>query len=144
MDKFQWFRDAKFGMMVHWGLYALPAGEWRGRRMGYIGEWIQSKYRIPNREYHALARAFNPILFSPEEWVDLALAAGMRYLVVTAKHHEGFALFRSRADGFNAVDATPFGRDIVGELAEACAKKGLKLGLYYSQDLDWAHPHGGG
>ena len=73
MDKFQWFRDAKFGMMVHWGLYALPAGEWRGRRMGYIGEWIQSKYRIPNREYHALARAFNPILFSPEEWVDLAL-----------------------------------------------------------------------
>ena len=130
--------------MLHWGLYALPAGEWKGQRISYIGEWAQSYFRIPNAEYHPLAKAFNPILFQPEEWVIAAKNAGMHYLVFTAKHHEGFAMFRSKADSFNVVDATPFGRDIVEELANACAKHGMKLGLYYSQDLDWSHPHGGG
>lgn len=144
MDKFTWFREAKFGLMVHWGLYSLPAGEWKGERMAYIGEWIQSRFRIPNAEYHALARAFNPMLFDAEEWVSLAQDAGMRYIVFTAKHHEGFAMFRSRASRFNIVDATPFGRDVVEELANACARKGMRLGLYYSQDLDWSEPNGGG
>ena len=144
MDKFTWFREAKFGLMVHWGLYSLPAGEWKGERMAYIGEWIQSRFRIPNAEYHALARAFNPMLFNAEEWVSLAQDAGMRYIVFTAKHHEGFAMFRSRASRFNIVDATPFGRDVVEELANACARRGMKLGLYYSQDLDWSEPNGGG
>ncbi len=144
MNKYEWFRSAKFGLMVHWGLYCLPAGEWKGQRMDYIGEWIQSKYRIPNAEYHRLASVFNPILFDADEWVNLAQDAGMNYMVVTAKHHEGFAMYHSKADKFNIVDATPFKRDVIGELANACAKKGMKLGLYYSQDLDWCEPNGGG
>lgn len=142
--KFEWFQEAKFGMMIHWGLYSLLGGEWRGRRMDYIGEWIQSKYEIPNAEYHQLARAFNPIYFNADEWVSVAQDAGMKYMVVTAKHHEGFAMYHSRVSAFNVVDATPFGRDVIGELAEACARKNMKLGLYYSQDLDWSEPNGGG
>ncbi len=139
-----WFREAQFGMMVHWGLYALLGGEWKGRRMPYIGEWAQQYFRIPNAEYAALARAFNPILFNAKEWVRTAVDAGMKYLVVTAKHHDGFALYHSRVSKFNVVDATPFGRDVIGELAEACRDEGIRLGLYYSQDLDWSDPDGGG
>ena len=141
----RWFREAQYGMMVHWGLYALIGGEWKGRRMDnrYIGEWAQQYFRIPNAEYAALAKAFNPICFNADEWVQIARDAGMKYLVFTSKHHDGFAMFRSKVSKFNVVDATPFGRDVVGELAEACRKHGLKLGLYYSQDLDW-HERGGG
>ena len=141
----RWFKEAQYGMMVHWGLYSLIGGEWKGRRMDnrYIGEWAQQYFRIPNAEYAALAKAFNPILFNADEWVQLARDAGMKYLVFTSKHHDGFAMFRSKVSKFNIVDATPFGRDVVGELAEACRKHGLKLGLYYSQDLDW-HERGGG
>ena len=144
MDSKQWFRQAQFGMMVHWGLYCLPAGEWKGKRMPYIGEWAQAYFRIPNAEYHALANAFNPILFDADEWIRLAADAGMKYIVVTAKHHEGFAMFHSRVSKFNVVDATPFGRDVIYELANACARHGVRLGLYYSQDLDWSEPNGGG
>ncbi len=130
-------------MMVHFGLYSIPAGEWKGQRMSEIAEWIQSYFRIPNKEYHRLAEVFNPLCFNADEWVDLAKEAGMQYMVVTSKHHEGFALFDSKADAFNAKN-TPFGRDLIAELAESCYKKGLKFGLYYSQALDWAHPDGGG
>ena len=144
MDKFEWFKEAKFGMMIHWGLYCLPAGEWKGQRMDYIGEWLQSRYRIPNAEYHPLASAFNPILFNADEWAQLAADAGMKYMVFTAKHHEGFAMYHSRVDKFNIVDATPYGRDVMYELANACARHGIKFGLYYSQDLDWSDPDGGG
>lgn len=144
MNNKDWFRTAGFGMMIHWGLYALPAGEWKGKRMPYIGEWAQSYFRIPNEEYHQLAKAFQPICFRAEEWVKLAKEAGMQYLVVTTKHHDGFALFSSKTDDFNTVKATPFGRDVIAELAEACQKHGVRLGLYYSQDLDWSHPDGGG
>jgi len=144
MTSRDWFKQAKFGMMVHWGLYSLPAGEWKGRRMPFVGEWAQSYFRIPNAEYGALTDAFNPILFDADAWVELALAAGMQYLVVTSKHHDGFAMYRSHVDSYNIVDATPFKRDVIGELAEACCKHGLKLGLYYSQELDWHEPHGGG
>lgn len=144
MDMRRWFRDAKYGMMVHWGLYSLLAGEHRGRRGSEYAEWIQSYARIPNIEYGALARAFQPVYFSAEEWVLFAKRCGMQYLVVTSKHHDGFALFRSRVDDYNVCDRTPFGRDVIAELAEACQKHGLKLGLYYSQDLDWHEEHGGG
>ena len=137
------FRDAKFGMMIHWGLYSLLAGEYRGQRMDYIGEWIMSKYEIPNKEYEKLAAAFNPIYFDAEEWVLAAKAAGMQYIVVTAKHHDGFALYRSKADSYNVADATPFGRDVIRELADACKKHEIKLGLYYSQCIDWHEEHGG-
>ncbi len=145
MDSKQWFRDAKFGMMIHWGLYSLLGGEWKGRRMdNYIAEWAQQYFRIPLAEYRKLCGAFDPVFFDAEEWVKLAKDAGMKYVVFTSKHHDGFAMFRSSADPYNVYDATPFGRDVVAELAEACKKYGLRLGLYYSQDLDWAHPHGGG
>lgn len=144
MTNKEWFKQAKFGMMIHWGLYSLPAGEWRGKRMEDIGEWAQQYFRIPNAEYHKLAGIFNPILFDAEEWVKLAKDAGMQYMVFTAKHHEGFAMYHSKVSKFNIVDATPFGRDVMAELAEACYKHGMKLGLYYSQEIDWSEPNGGG
>ncbi len=143
-DKAEWFRSAQFGMMIHWGLYSLPAGEWKGKRTDDLGEWIQNVFRIPNAEYHKLASAFNPIYFNADEWVSIAQDAGMKYIVMTSKHHEGFAMYHSKVSKFNVVDATPFGRDVVGELADACARKGMKLGLYYSQALDWSEPNGGG
>ena len=144
MDNKTWFKQAKYGMMIHWGLYSLPAGEWKGERMEEIGEWCQQRFRIPNAEYHRLASVFNPIYFDAEEWVKLAKDAGMQYMVFTSKHHEGFAMYHSKVSKFNIVDATPFGRDVLAELAEACYKHGLKLGLYYSQDIDWSEPNGGG
>ena len=144
MTSREWFKQAKFGMMIHWGLYSLPAGEWHGERMEDIGEWCQQYFRIPNREYHKLAGIFNPIYFNAEEWVKLAKDAGMQYMVFTSKHHEGFAMYHSKVSKFNIVDATPFGRDVLAELAEACYKHNLKLGLYYSQEIDWSEPNGGG
>ncbi len=144
MKNTELFREAGFGLMIHFGLYTLLGGEWQGRRMDYIGEWIMSKYEIPITEYERLAAAFNPIYFDADEWVRLAKEAGMRYIVVTAKHHDGFAMYHSRVDRYNIVDATPFGRDLIGELAEACRRYDMKLGLYYSQLLDWHEEHGGG
>jgi alpha-L-fucosidase len=140
----RWFREAKYGMMIHWGLYSLLAGEYRGQKSTRTAEWIQSNFRIPNAEYERLAKAFNPIYFDADEWVTLAREAGMKYIVMTAKHHEGFAMFKSECDGYNVVDATPFGRDVIAELAEACRKQNMPFGLYYSQELDWHEPHGGG
>lgn len=144
MDNRTLFKQAQYGMMAHWGLYSLLAGEWRGRRVHDYAEWIQSFMPIPNAEYEQLAKCFNPVYFNADEWISLAKDAGMEYFVFTSKHHDGFAMFRSKADPFNVVDATPFKRDVVEELANACAKHGLKFGLYYSQELDWHHPHGGG
>ena len=143
----RWFTDAQYGMMVHWGLYSLLGGEWKGRTMKkpyHIAEWVQQHFRIPNAEYAKLAKAFNPVCFNADEWVQVARDAGMKYIVLTSKHHDGFAMFRSKASSFNIVDATPFGRDPIEELAEACRRHGLKLGLYYSQDLDWHEKDGGG
>ena len=140
----QWFARAQYGMMAHWGLYSLLGGEYGGKRVKGYAEWIQSDLAIPNREYGRLAEIFNPIYFDAEQWVKLAVDAGMQYFVFTAKHHDGFSMFRSRVDAYNVVDATPFHRDVVEELAAACQKYGLPLGLYYSQELDWHHPHGGG
>ena len=139
-----WFREAGFGLMIHWGLYSLPAGEWKGRRMKGIGEWIQANYRIPNTEYETLAAAFNPVFFNADAWAELAAHAGMKYVVITAKHHDGFAMYRSKTDPYNVYDATPFHRDVISELAEACRRHGLRFGLYYSQDLDWHEKNGGG
>ena len=144
MDNREWFKEAKFGMMIHFGLYSIPAGEWKGQRTNQIGEWLQAYYRIPNAEYGQLAKVFNPIFFDAEEWVKTAKNAGMQYMVVTSKHHDGFALFKSEWDNYNSVDGTPFGRDIIAEIGEACYKHGLKMGLYYSQEIDWHEPDGGG
>lgn len=145
MDSKKWFKEeAKFGLMIHFGLYSLLAGEWKNQRMPCIAEWIQSYFRIPNEEYEKLTKIFNPIYFDAEEWARLAKDAGMNYVVITSKHHDGFCLFDSAYDDYNTVKGTPFGRDIIAEMAEACKKYGLKLGLYYSQDLDWHEPNGGG
>lgn len=143
-ERKKWFKEAKFGMMVHFGLYSLLGGEWRGQRIKTIGEWAMHRYEIPLKEYERLAGIFNPIYFNAEEWVKTAKSAGMEYIVVTSKHHEGFCLFKSEVDKYNSVDGAPFGRDLIGELAEACYKHDLKLGLYYSQCLDWHEKHGGG
>lgn len=140
----KWFREAQYGMMVHWGLYSLLAGEWNGKRTPWEGEWIMRNNYISIADYEKLAKAFNPIFFDAEEWVILAKECGMKYIVITAKHHDGFALYHSKVDSFNVVDATPFGRDIIKEIALSCEKHGLKLGLYYSQDYDWHEEHGGG
>jgi len=137
--KMAWWREAKFGMFIHWGLYSVPAGKW-GEKTSY-GEWIMHNVKIPRAEYAALANKFNPTKFDAEEWVKIAKAAGQKYIVITAKHHDGFAMFKS-FDPYNIVDATPFKRDILKELADACRKNDMKLGFYYSQAQDWYHPGG--
>ncbi|MBQ7336074.1 MAG: alpha-L-fucosidase [Clostridia bacterium] len=140
-----WFKEAQYGMMIHWGLYSLLGGEWNGQKITEkYAEWIQSNLAIPIREYEKLASAFNPVFFDAEQIVSLAKECGMKYLVVTAKHHDGFAMYHSKVDAFNVVDATPFGRDVIRELRNACAAAGLRFGIYYSQDLDWHEEHGGG
>jgi len=138
--KMQWWKDAKFGMFIHWGIYSVPAGKWNDKTI--YGEWIMHQAKIPRTEYAALAKQFNPTQFNAEEWVRLAKDAGQKYIVITSKHHDGFAMFKSAADPYNIVDATPFKRDILKELAEACRKFDMKLGFYYSQAQDWYHPGG--
>jgi alpha-L-fucosidase len=140
----QWFRDAKFGLFIHWGLYAIPAGEWHGKRSPGLGEWVMNRSKIPVREYEALASRFNPTKFNADEWVSLAKDAGMKYIVITSKHHDGFAMFKSSVSPYNVVDATPFKRDVLKELADACARQGMRLGFYYSQSQDWHEPNGAG
>ncbi len=144
MNNKEFFKSAGYGMMMHFGLYSMLGGEYKGKKVKDYAEWAQSDFAIPIAEYEKLASAFNPIYFDADEIIKLAKDSGMKYFVVTTKHHDGFALFHSKADKFNVVDASPFRRDIVGEFANACAKYGVKLGFYYSQDLDWHEPHGGG
>jgi alpha-L-fucosidase len=142
--RLDWWRDAKFGMFIHWGLYAIPAGLWKGEAIPGIGEWIMLRARIPVAEYEKLAAGFNPVKFDAAQWVSLAKRAGQQYLVITSKHHDGFCLFDSAVTDYDIVDATPFKRDVLKELAEACQKQGIKLGFYYSQTQDWHHPDGDG
>jgi alpha-L-fucosidase len=142
--RLEWFREAKYGLFIHWGLYAIPAGEWKGKRIPGIGEWIMNRAKIPVKEYEQLARQFNPIKFNADEWVQLAIDAGMKYIVITSKHHDGFALYNSKVSTWDVVDATPFKRDILKELAAACAKRKMPLGFYYSQSQDWHHAGGAG
>ena len=143
-DRLAWWRQARFGMFIHWGVYAVPAGTWEGEKIPSLGEWIMRNAKVPITEYEGLAGQFNPLKFDADEWVALAKRAGMRYLVITAKHHDGFCMFRSESNPYNIVDATPFGRDPMAELAEACRKEGIKLCFYYSQAQDWHAPGGAG
>ena len=129
-------------MFIHWGVYSVPAGTYQGKKIGGIGEWIMNNGRIPVAEYAGYAKEFNPTKFDADEWVETAQAAGMKYMVITAKHHDGFAMFHTKVDGYNIYDATPFNRDPLAELAAACRKHGMKLGFYYSQCQDWHHPGG--
>ena len=140
-----WFRGADMGLMAHWGVYSMLYNEWNGKCSAHpYSEWVQNAMKIPRADYEKLATAFNPVFFDPLEWMKRARDAGMTYVVLTSKHHDGFALFRSKVSKFNVVDATPYKKDIVEQLAEACRKTGMKMGLYYSQDVDWHEKNGGG
>jgi alpha-L-fucosidase len=143
-EKMAWFRDAKFGLFIHWGLYCIPAGEWNGQRVPGIGEWIMHNAPVPVTQYELLAKQFDPVQFNAEQWVQMAQDAGMKYIVITSKHHDGFAMYHSLVSPYNIYDATPFHRDPIHELAEACARHGLKFGFYYSQAQDWHEPGGMG
>jgi len=132
-----WWREAKFGLFIHWGVYAVPAGFYRDNAVPGNGEWIMCLGKIPMAEYQTFAKEFNPVKFDADAWVKMAKDAGMKYIVITSKHHDGFAMFPSRASKWNIRDATSFGRDPLQELADACRKHGVKLGFYYSQSQDW-------
>jgi alpha-L-fucosidase len=140
--RMKWWREARFGMFIHWGVYSVPAGTYKGKQIKGIGEWIMNSGKIPVAEYREFAKEFNPVKYDPDEWVRLAKEAGMKYIVITSKHHDGFALFKSQASKWNVVDASPYGKDLLKPLAEACAKQGIKLGFYYSQAQDWNNPGG--
>ena len=141
-ERMAWWRDARFGMFIHWGVYAVPAGTYHGERIKGIGEWIMLNAKIPVNEYKAYAKEFNPEKFDPEAWAKLAKKAGMRYMIITSKHHDGFALFPSAVTDWDIEDASPYGKDLIGPLAKAARQEGLKFGLYYSQAQDWNHPGG--
>ena len=141
-ERMAWWRQARFGMFIHWGVYAVPAGTYNGKQIEGIGEWIMLRGQIPVKEYKAYAKEFNPVKYNPEEWAKLAKKAGMRYIIITSKHHDGFALFPSAVTDWDVEDATPYGKDLIGPLAEAARDEGLKFGLYYSQAQDWNHPGG--
>ncbi len=142
--RMHWFREAKFGLFIHWGLYSIPAGEWKGQPVPGIGEWIMNHARIPVKEYEQLAAQFNPVKFNAEEWVQMAQDAGMKYIVITSKHHDGFAMFHSQVSKYNIYDATPFHRDPIKELSEAAARHHIRFGVYYSQVQDWHEPDANG
>lgn len=143
-DHAQWFRDAKFGLFMHWGLYSALGNEWKGKSYYGSGEWIMNRAKIPAAEYAKVAKEFNPTNFNAQDWAQFVRDSGARYLVITAKHHEGFAMFGSKVSPFNIVDATPYHKDPMTELAAACRAQGIKFGFYYSQFLDWHEPDGGG
>ncbi len=134
-----WWREAKFGMFIHWGLYAIPAGEWDGKIHGGPSEWLMYYAKITPDRWEPLAPRFNPVKFDGAEWADLAAAAGMKYVVITTKHHDGFSLFDTAHETYDIVDATPYDRDIMRELSEAVRGRGLRMGWYHSI-LDWHHP----
>jgi len=140
----EFFDHSNYGMFIHWGLYSHLGGQWKGETFYGIGEWIKRQMKISDEDYMAIAEEFNPVAFDAEDIVRTAKAAGMKYIIITSKHHEGFAMFDSEHP-FNIVDATPFGRDPMKELAEACRAAGLGFGFYYSHYQDWTSPgaHGG-
>jgi alpha-L-fucosidase len=141
-DRMEWWREARFGMFIHWGVYAVPAGTYKGQKINRIGEWIMNRGKIPVAEYQQFAREFNPVKYDADAWVRMAKDAGMKYIVITSKHHDGFALFDSKASTWDIADATPYKKDLLKPLADACRKHGIKLGFYYSHAQDWNNPGG--
>ena len=139
----EWFTEGKFGMFIHWGPYSVLGGEWKGHRIeqGDIAEWIMQRFQIPVEEYRKVAATFNPTGFNARDWVALAKSTGMKYIIITSKHHDGFAMYDSEVSNYNIVDYTPFNRDPLKELSEACAEAGIKLCVYYSHREDWEHPY---
>ena len=149
-QKVEWFKDAKFGMFIHWGLYSILEGTYNGHTMpdksypqgnSWYAEWIKPRLEVPDEYYNGLVDEFNPVNYDPESWVREACNAGMKYLVITAKHHDGFALWDSKVSDFD-IAATPYKKDLLAPLVKACKKHGLKYGFYYSHWQDWEDPDG--
>lgn len=136
--RMDWFREAKFGMFIHWGVYSMAAGEWDGKTNH--AEWLQLTAKIPLAEYTEYAKDFNPEKFDADRWVTIAKDAGMKYLVITSKHHDGFAMYDSACSDHNVIDGTVFKRDPLKELSDACAKHGIRFCVYYSLGRDWEDP----
>jgi alpha-L-fucosidase len=139
--RMKWFREARFGLFIHWGVYAVPAGSWNGKPVS--AEWIMNRAKIPLAEYQPLAKRFTAAKYNPQAWAALAKEAGVKYVVLTAKHHDGFALYDSAVSDWNAVKASAAGRDLIQPIADAVRAEGLKFGLYYSQSQDWTNLGGG-
>jgi alpha-L-fucosidase len=139
-QRIQWWREARFGMFIHWGIYSLPGGEWKGKKVGGYAEHLMRKEKISRKDYLELAHQFNPVNFNADQWVLQAKQAGMKYFVITAKHHDGFAMYNSAVSDFDIKEQTPFKRDPMAELAAACRKHGMRFGFYYSHAFDWEHP----
>src|SRR5436190_18916697 len=125
----EWFQDARFGLFIHWGVYSVLAD----------GEWVMNNKQIPTKIYEKIPNFFNPTQFDPKEWVQMVKDAGMKYITITSKHHDGFAMFDSKISDYTVVKKTPYGKDILKMLAEECQKQDIKLFFYHSQ-LDWHHP----
>ena len=138
-QRMSWWREARFGMFIHWGLYAVPAGEYNGKRSERIGEWIMEWANIPRADYEKFAAQFNPVKFNAAEWVRIAKSAGMKYIVITSKHHDGFSMYNSGVSNYDIMDATPYHKDPIKALAVEAKKQGLKFCFYYSI-LDWHYP----
>src|SRR5665647_1156636 len=142
---FKEYNDLKFGMFIHWGIYSKLGGVWKGVTItpethgdqATIGEWIMYCAQIPRDDYREVAKTFNPVGFNAEEWVKLAKEAGMRYIVAMPKHHDGFAMYHSKVSDYNIYDLTPFKRDPIEELYNACQKYNMRMGIYYSHSIDW-------
>jgi alpha-L-fucosidase len=139
-QRIEWWREAKFGMFIHWGVYSLPGGEWKGKKVSGYAEHLMRKEKITRNEYMELAHQFNPVKFNAEQWILNAKKAGMKYFIITAKHHDGFAMYDSKVSTFDIRDQTPFKTDPLAELAAAAKKHGVKFGFYYSHAFDWEHP----
>ena len=141
-EKMDWWRDAKFGMFIHWGVYAVPAGKYKGKKVNRVSSWIMQYEHIPVLEYKEYAKQFNPVKYEPKQWVKLAKEAGMKYLVITTKHHDGFALYDSKVTDWDVVDASPYGKDLLKPLVKSCRENDIKVGFYYSHAVDYIHPGG--
>ena len=139
-QRIDWWHKAKFGMFIHWGVYSQAGGEWKGQKVSGYAEHLMRKEKISRAEYLELAHHFNPVLFNADTWVRNAREAGMNYLIITSKHHDGFAMYDSKVSDFNIMQQTPFKRDPMKELSAACKKYGVKFGFYYSHAFDWEHP----
>jgi alpha-L-fucosidase len=139
VSRMQWWKEARFGMFIHWGIYSVPAGVYKGKPIKGSGEWLMDHGKIPIPEYEEFAKQFNPQKFDAEEWVKIAKGAGMKYIVITSKHHDGFSLWDSKVSGYDVIDFAPFKRNILRELEQACEKEGIRLCFYYSI-MDWHHP----
>ena len=137
--RMEWWRDAGFGMFIHWGVYSVPAGIYKGEETKGIGEWIMHSANIPTAEYEEFVHQFNPTKFDAKKWVDIAKSAGVKYIVITSKHHDGFCLWDSKVTQYDIMDASPFKRDILRELTDACKAAGIKMCFYHSI-MDWHQP----